>query len=297
MCVRYYVLRISCVLIITACVSFAQTTPPSSMTNYSDDSSGLRQILEEVMRAADSRDTPKELILVNSLLIPSNSGWFVDTFGPAFGPRLSSAYDISRPQLKDQLRTIFEADVQHGIRVPQIRRYDDPATANAPIDMYLNCMNQISPLYEAALSGERPSIRLGPAPAARGRMRVIGGDLPGFYVYVEGSFRFVPGNVLSLLPKQRPVRIQLDMNIMKSKVIQRVLWAPPKEASKENTKGTVVVHMILDTTGKVKEIGSVEGPRAVADAILPSLKQWTFQPTFLDGDPVEVDLLFEVNLR
>jgi hypothetical protein len=293
-------------LVVGAC--YAQTTPSATDNAYTDDNDGFGRLIGDVLQAAASHNTAEESALVNSLLMPPHSSWFIDTFGPAFGPRLSAAYDKARPEMPDQLRAIVEADVERGIPDPKIVRYDNPSTVDAPtadaIDTYLNCMNTILPLYDTGLvglSGGRPSVRMvnmvrsGSQPAAPGRSRVIGGSLPGFFVFADGNFRFIPSSVLSLLPEWRPLRIRLDMDAMKSKVIQSAPWRFPQDAATRQFKGKVVVHLVVDTTGKVKETSPVEGPPALADSVAASLKEWTFQPTTLDGDPVEVDLTYEMN--
>lgn len=271
--------------------------PHAKVTAYPESSDGLRQFLEDIMRAAESRNTPTELILINSLIMPRESTWFTDKFGVAFGPRLAAAYESTEAGLVDQMRTVFEADVQHGLRVPKIFQYNDPTKVDSPVDSYLNCMNEISPLYETAFNGDRPAVQLGPDPSAPGRMRQVAGDLRGYYVYAAGGFRFVPGNVLMFLPEQRPLRIQLDMDVMKSKITHRVEWGYPTQAIRQHIKGKVVVHLILDTTGTVNAVGPIEGPPVLADTVVPAVKQWTFAPTTLDGDPVEVDLKFEANFQ
>ena len=57
--------------------------------------------------------------------------------------------------------------------------------------------------------------------------------------------------------------------------------------------GKVVIHFVLDTGGKIKEIKVVEGSPEFAQPFLQAVKQWTFEPTTLDGEPVEVDVNFE----
>lgn len=304
---RFRFSAIGCVFMLAAGACYAQTTPSATDNVYTDDNNGFGRLIGDVLQAAASHDTARESTLVNSLLMLPGSSWFTDTFGPAFGPRLSAAYDKARLQMPDQLRAILEADVEREIPDPRIVRYDNPSSVDGPkadeIDTYLNCMNTILPLYDTGLiglSGGRPSVRmpmvrLGSEPIAPGRSRVIGGSLPGFFVYADGNFRFIPSSVLSLLPEWRPLRIQLDMDAMKSKVIQSVPWRFPQDAGSRQFKGKVVVHVIVDTTGKVKETNPVEGLPALADSVAAALKQWTFQPTTLDGDPVEVDLIFEMN--
>ncbi|HMB83139.1 MAG TPA: energy transducer TonB [Terriglobales bacterium] len=63
------------------------------------------------------------------------------------------------------------------------------------------------------------------------------------------------------------------------------------------TKGKVVIHFVLDTNVKMKEINAVEGPPNLRDPFLQEVKQWIFEPTTLDGEPVEVEVNFETGVQ
>ncbi len=131
------------------------------------------------------------------------------------------------------------------------------------------------------------------------KSHILAGDLPGYYVYAAGSFRFIPGDTFGLLPKELPIRIQLEMDVMRSKLTNS---SPPLDSMEtigrlmrqhKRIDGKVVIHFVLDTAGKIKEINVVEGSPELSEPFLQAVKQWTFEPTTVDGDPVEV----EVNLE
>jgi TonB family protein len=52
----------------------------------------------------------------------------------------------------------------------------------------------------------------------------------------------------------------------------------------------VVVQLILDVGGNIKESKVLKGDPILSAAVMDAVKQWRFAPTALDGDPVEVDL-------
>ena len=191
------------------------------------------------------------------------------------------------------VRIVFEADAERGWPQLKVLEYSDAATVNAPIDNFLNCMETVSPLYQTEFDGRGVGAQFGLDPDHPGRMKMIAGDLDGFYFYDGGSFRYVPQQTLMLLPKERPLRIQLDWNAMRSKVAHKVDWQYPRDAARQHIGGKVVVHVVLDAAGKIKEITPAEGPPILSDPVLQAVKQWTFEPTTLDGDPVEVELNVE----
>jgi periplasmic protein TonB len=92
------------------------------------------------------------------------------------------------------------------------------------------------------------------------------------------------------LPSERPVLITLDMLVMESKLITKTPVQMPQEALKKRIGGRVVVQLILDVRGNIKELKALEGNPILSGAVLDAVKQWRFAPTKLDGDPVEVDL-------
>jgi hypothetical protein len=283
------------VLLLVVTASQAQQEPGAALPTgavYPESSEGLQKLLQDITEAAKAKDTAKETVLIRSLIMPDDT-WFKDEFGPAFGPRLAAAYQKALSSLEEEMRTAYEGDAQRGWLSPQIFRYDDAANVNSPTDNFLNCMDKVVPLYQSAFSGGRTGYLVGPSDSP-GKMKVIAGDLPGYYVYAETGFRYVPQNVFFLLPKERPLRIQLDMNVMRSKVINYVQWKFPVDVLlKQHVFGKVVIHLVVDVNGHIKEIKPVEGPPILSDSVLQAVRQWSFEPTTLDGEPVEVQLNLE----
>lgn len=265
----------------------AAPSPQNSTMAYPNTSEGLQDLIVDILRAAKAMDSEKETELIRSLLMPENSTWFTDEYGPGFGASLAAAYKRALPSLEQEIRTLYEANVQDGRTNPKILRYGDPETVNAPIDHFLNCMNQIVPLFQTAFLGDRPMFQM--ALKSGGAVRVAAGDLDGYFVYADGGFRFIPSHILMMLPNERPVRIRLGMNVMRSKLIKQIYAQYPQEAIKKHLGGKVVVRLELDRDGVIQEAKVVEGDPILSQALLEAVKQWRFEPTRLDGDPVEVE--------
>ena len=187
------------------------------------------------------------------------------------------------------LKTIFEGNVQRGWITPKILRYTDPETVNAPLDHFLNCMDQIVPLYATGFQGETMTLSVAVSRKPGVKSTQSAGDPDGYFIYDHGGFRFVPMDVLMRLPPERPVRIRLDMNVMQSKVITKIDVGVPDEAVKKRLSGQVVVEVVLDTTGTIKDLKVLQGDPIFSVPVINGLKQWRFAPTMLDGDPVEVE--------
>ncbi|MGC2829796.1 MAG: energy transducer TonB [Candidatus Acidiferrum sp.] len=255
---------------------------------YPNTSEGLQKLITEILRAIEVKDSEREKELIHSLLLPTNSTWFVEEYGAGFGTSLAAAYRRMEPELEQEILTIYQGNLERGWRLPKISRYTDPESVNYPIDTFLNCMNQIVPLYQTAFQGNSQSFWYSQKPGENRKQ--VAGDPGGFFIYDRGGFRFIPGEVLMKLPRQRPVRIRLDLELMESKLVVKVPVKVPVEAITKHISGRVVVQLILDIGGNIKESKVLEGNPILSAAVMDAVKQWRFAPTMLDGDPVEVEL-------
>jgi TonB family protein len=273
-----------------------QNVPQTSPATLTDSSEGLQSQIAEILNALKAKNSARASELIHNLVMPENSTWFTDVYGPGFGGSLARAYRKTVPDLEEEIRKIYEADARAGLLQAKVSKYADPEAVNAPIDHFLNCMNQIVPLYEASFLGDRPTMQFALGP---GNSKQTGGDLDGFFVFYQGGFRFIPMNILMSLPSERPIRIHLGMNVMQSKLLTKVYPKYPEEALKKRLQGKVVVRLELDMKGNLQEAKLLEGDPVLGRAFMEAVKQWRFEPTTLDGDPVEVEVdaetVFEVH--
>jgi TonB family protein len=259
---------------------------------YSNTSDGLQSLIGDILRATKAKDFAKETELIRSLLLPEDSTWFIDEYGPGFGASLAKAYRRELPGLEQEIKEIYEANMQAGRMNPKILRYGDPESVNAPIDHFLNCMNQVVPIYQTSFLGDQPMFQMTLKQGGGGK--VTAGDLNGYFVYANGGFRYIPSEILMKLPNERPVRIHLGMNVMQSKITRMVYARYPPEAYTKRIGGKVIVRVDLDRDGKIQEAKVVDGNPILSQALLEAVKQWQFEPTRLDGDLVEVEVDVEM---
>lgn len=105
-----------------------------------------------------------------------------------------------------------------------------------------------------------------------------------------------PGQFASedvVLPKGTAVT-PLTQVTMEGKVIEGVQPQYPEEPLKNRLTGTVVLHVILQKDGTVRQVDVVSGQPLFAEAAVDAVRQWKNQPTVLNGEPVEVDTLVYV---
>ena len=61
----------------------------------------------------------------------------------------------------------------------------------------------------------------------------------------------------------------------------------PVEARNRRMEGSVEVHATIGRTGHVISMRPVSGPALLASAAMTAVREWRYEPTFIDGDPVE----------
>jgi TonB family protein len=102
----------------------------------------------------------------------------------------------------------------------------------------------------------------------------------------------------SSISNNHPVqRISMGGDVVMASAINRVQPEYSEYARSHGIQGTVRVHAIIDKDGKVIETKFVSGPPELAQPAIDAVKQWRFKPTTLQGIPVQVECVFEVNFR
>ncbi len=67
-----------------------------------------------------------------------------------------------------------------------------------------------------------------------------------------------------------------------------------KQAEKANIFGTVQLHVTLDETGRIADLGVLCGPEELEDAALETVRHWIYQPYLSGGQPVAVESTIDV---
>jgi TonB family protein len=85
-----------------------------------------------------------------------------------------------------------------------------------------------------------------------------------------------------------PQRIRIGGGIQESKLVNRVPPAYPPPAAQIRLSGAVHLDVIIDKEGRVANITVRGGHPLLVPAALEAVRQWVYQPTLLNGIPVEV---------
>lgn len=86
-----------------------------------------------------------------------------------------------------------------------------------------------------------------------------------------------------------PTRIRVGGTVEAAKLTSHLMPVYPPIAIQAHISGTVVLHVVIASDGTVKEASAVSGPQIFLQSAIDAVKQWQYQPTLFNGQPVEVD--------
>ncbi len=113
----------------------------------------------------------------------------------------------------------------------------------------------------------------------------------------EGSGKAAPSEESG--PRPKPTRIRIGGSVEAAKVTTKVQPVYPASAKAAGAQGTVVLHAIVSKDGRplsLQVLNSQINPD-LARAAVEAVSQWRYQPTLLNGEPVEIDTTITVNFK
>ncbi|HKV05528.1 MAG TPA: energy transducer TonB [Candidatus Acidoferrales bacterium] len=261
--------------------SSAQEVP----VTVADSAEGLQSQIETVLEAAKNHHSKGEHDsktfedLISDLRIPEKSNWFASKFGDDLGAKLVLEYGRSWDSFQDTLTRSFLG-----------------AVASKPKQTLVTLFGSSSPFAQANMTsiqqGAESSLTLYEITLLTGRGK---DSVPGLYVYADGAFRVLNWATLYQVPNVKAGRIRIAGNVQQAKLVHQVNPTPTSDAFKNHVQGTVQLHVVIGVEGNVKQVDVLSGPPDLAAAATDAVKQWRYQPTLLNGDPVEVDTTVSVS--
>ncbi len=89
-------------------------------------------------------------------------------------------------------------------------------------------------------------------------------------------------------PSGLSTRIRVGGKVQMAKIIYQVQPKYPKEAKKRRISGTVVLRAVIAKNGTIQELQFVSGPPELMRSAMDAVRKWRYEPTTLEGRPVEV---------
>lgn len=97
----------------------------------------------------------------------------------------------------------------------------------------------------------------------------------------------LPSNTFSP-PVTDVVRVQVGGAVQAAKLITKVEPAYPPRAKQAGVSGSVRINALIGADGRVVDLKPISGHPFLVPAAMEAAGQWVYQPTFLNGKPVEV---------
>lgn len=92
-----------------------------------------------------------------------------------------------------------------------------------------------------------------------------------------------------------PQRIRVGGNVQSAKLIRQPKPAYPPLAKQARISGTVRFQAIIGKDGTIQNLQLISGHPLLVPSATEAVKQWVYQPTLLNGEPVEVVTQIDVN--
>ena len=92
-----------------------------------------------------------------------------------------------------------------------------------------------------------------------------------------------------------PGRLTVGGNVQQSKLVQQPRPVYPPLAKQARISGVVKLAVVLARDGSVQDIKVISGHPLLVAAAIDAVKNWVYQPTLLNGQPVEVATQIDVN--
>ena len=93
----------------------------------------------------------------------------------------------------------------------------------------------------------------------------------------------------------QPKRIRVGGNVQAANLVTKVTPVYPPLAKQARIQGTVQFSVIIGKDGHILTLDLVSGHPLLAPSATEAVRQWVYRPTLLNGNPVEVATVIDVN--
>jgi protein TonB len=186
-----------------------------------------------------------------------------------------------------------------------------PPPAAAPVKVVRTIPKQFDAgrlMAPKAIPKEIAMIKEDELPPVSGGVGVVGGVPGGVPGGTPGG---VIGGIISSVPQAAPPpppppvkeapkpvapqRIRVGGNVQQAKLVNQPKPVYPPLAKQARIQGTVRFNAIIGRDGAIANLQVVSGHPLLVPAALEAVRQWRYQPTLLNGEPVEVVTQIDVN--
>jgi protein TonB len=91
--------------------------------------------------------------------------------------------------------------------------------------------------------------------------------------------------------------VKISEPVQQAQLVSRIEPRYPLLALQTRKEGTVLLHAIISREGRITAIEVVSGSPWFVQAALDAVREWRYRPTYLNGEPVEVETSITVIFR
>jgi TonB family protein len=89
--------------------------------------------------------------------------------------------------------------------------------------------------------------------------------------------------------------LRVKSDVMASQVLTKTPPVYPPDAKAAKVQGAVVLKAVIGKDGAIKSLQLVSGPEVLAKSAWSAVKEWTYKPYLLNGEPVDVETTITVH--
>jgi protein TonB len=104
-----------------------------------------------------------------------------------------------------------------------------------------------------------------------------------------------PAQVVKAPAPSPTAPIRVGIGVQSAKLIFGPRPAYPPLARAARTQGTVRIQAVIGRDGVIKNLELISGPALLVAVAMEAVRQWRYKPTLLNGEPVEVITVIDVN--
>ena len=124
----------------------------------------------------------------------------------------------------------------------------------------------------------------------------VGGVSPDALVRILGPVPVAaPPPPPSVQKNVQTPRLRVGGIVQSAKLVRQLKPVYPQLAKQARIQGVVRLHALISREGTIEDLKVVSGHPLLVPSALEAVKQWAYQPTLLNGEPVEVETDIDVN--
>ena len=91
-----------------------------------------------------------------------------------------------------------------------------------------------------------------------------------------------------------PKQLSVSSDVMQQNILTKAVPVYPPAAKKARIQGKVALSAVIGADGTVESLRVLSGPQELQQSSLDAVRQWTYKPFLLNGNPVEVETTVNV---